>query len=232
MMTGASWPLHTPMHCKLLIEDFEIPPAAWFAPVGMHAFSHVSLSSALAQYPYVSQALYNCMTKLQVVQYSSEITNFISWLCQIMPCRMWDDMELSEDEELWAEMRQFWSDEEDDGDVNRTHWKRLRRGQQRSGSRRAPRAPGAGRQRHSVITHYNAVTQVPCLESRCTDFLVQPQALLTHLRVYRICGSSRDLCCNASGSHCCGSSLMGDTLHLLMCVTSLLHLCRRSYAGR
>ncbi|BDA48164.1 hypothetical protein COCOBI_11-4240 [Coccomyxa sp. Obi] len=75
--------------------------------------------------------------------------------------RFWDDMELSEDEELWAEMRQFWSDDEDDGDVNRSHWKRLRRGQLRGsrGPGRAPRAAGAGKQRHNVITHYNAVTQ-------------------------------------------------------------------------
>lgn len=77
-------------------------------------------------------------------------------------------MELSEDEELWAEMRQFWSDDEGDGDVNRTHWKQLRRGQLRSsrGPGRAPRAAGTGRQRHSVVTHYNAVTQVPLLCSR------------------------------------------------------------------
>lgn len=79
-------------------------------------------------------------------------------------------MELSEDEELWAEMRQFWSDDEEGGDLNRAHWKRLRRGQQRGsrGPGRAPRAVGAGRQRHTVITHYNAVTQVPFMLSRHT----------------------------------------------------------------
>lgn len=79
-------------------------------------------------------------------------------------------MELSEDEELWAEMRQFWSDDEEGGDLNRAHWKRLRRGQQRGsrGPGRAPRAAGAGRQRHTVITHYNAVTQVPFMLSRRT----------------------------------------------------------------
>ena len=71
-------------------------------------------------------------------------------------------MELSEDEELWAEMRQFWSDDEDDGDVNRSHWKRLRRGQLRGsrGPGRTARAAGGSKQRHNVITHYNAVTQV------------------------------------------------------------------------
>ena len=91
--------------------------------------------------------------------------------------RHWDDVELSSDDELWAEMREFWSDEEDGaGGQNRAHWKRLRRGA--SGARRArvpglPRSSGQGRApRHAVITHYNAVTQVWRCASPASDSLL------------------------------------------------------------
>ena len=46
---------------------------------------------------------------------------------------------------------------------SRGHWKRLRRGAGRDGQRRArpPRPGGQGaKARHSVVTHYNAATQV------------------------------------------------------------------------
>lgn len=191
-------------------------------------------------------------------------------IVEFMACRRWDaDVDLSEDEELWAEMREFWSDDDADGQDNRCaihgarpltlialcppvgclcwpgrrshpaqenpkercglpfqswactggslgiwcralqafahltrlprrnpgwcvarpgtgaaragapvvsaliclfsrgHWKRLRRGAGREGQRRArPPRQGSGGQgaklRHSVVTHYNAVTQVGC----------------------------------------------------------------------
>ncbi len=55
----------------------------------------------------------------------------------------------------------------------REHWRRLRRGggAGKEGQRR-PRGPralsGAGKPRHSVVTHYNAITQArACKSLRC-----------------------------------------------------------------
>lgn len=77
-------------------------------------------------------------------------------------CRWADSEELSEDEDLWAEMREFWSDGEELDGVGRAPTRRARKGPRKP---RAPGQPRGGGQaysklRHQIVTHYNAVTQV------------------------------------------------------------------------
>ena len=86
-------------------------------------------------------------------------------------CRWADSEELSEDEDLWAEMREFWSDGEEVDGVSRAPARRARKGP------RKPRAPGQlrgggqaySKLRHQIVTHYNAVTQV-CMHGGLLHF--------------------------------------------------------------
>lgn len=71
--------------------------------------------------------------------------------------RFWEEGAGSDDEDLWSELRDFWSDDEDAGEAGK------RRRAARTGQR-APRASGAAKPRHHIVTHYNTVTQA---RNRC-----------------------------------------------------------------
>ena len=72
-----------------------------------------------------------------------------------------DSEELSEDEDLWAGMREFWSDGEELDGLGRAPARRARKGPRRQRGPNQPRAGGLGHSklRHQIVTHYNAVTQ-------------------------------------------------------------------------
>ena len=86
--------------------------------------------------------------------------------------RRWlDSEELSEDEDLWAEMKEFWSDVEDmgDGQTARGPARRVRRAGAAAGAgpkrQRGPNGLGPSKLRHQIVTHYNAVTQACCAQT-------------------------------------------------------------------
>ena len=65
--------------------------------------------------------------------------------------RFWEEGGFSDEEDLWGEVQDFWSDDEDEP------------GKRRRAARGAPRPPrpgGPAKLRHHVVTHYNTVTQV------------------------------------------------------------------------
>ena len=110
-------------------------------------------------------------------------------------CRWADSEELSEDEDLWAEMREFWSDGEEVDGVGRAPARRARKGPRKP---RAPGQPRGGGQaysklRHQIVTHYNAVTQV-CVPGAC-------RVLLSALP-----------CHHCKGSFSCAGTLGGHAL--------------------
>lgn len=69
--------------------------------------------------------------------------------------------ELSEDEDLWAGMREFWSDEEELDGPSRAPARRARKGPRKPRGPNQPRTGGLSQSklRHQIVTHYNAVTQ-------------------------------------------------------------------------
>ncbi len=77
-------------------------------------------------------------------------------------CRWMDSEELSEDEDLWAEMREFWSDGEELEGLRKAPARRARKEPRRQRGPNQPRTGGLGHSklRHQIVTHYNAVTQV------------------------------------------------------------------------
>ncbi|CAL5228471.1 g11612 [Coccomyxa viridis] len=75
--------------------------------------------------------------------------------------RWMDSEELSEDEDLWAEMREFWSDGEELEGLRKAPARRARKEPRRQRGPNQPRTGGLGHSklRHQIVTHYNAVTQ-------------------------------------------------------------------------
>ena len=68
---------------------------------------------------------------------------------------------MSEDEDLWAEMREFWSDGEELDGSSRAPARRARKGPRKQRGPHQPRTGGLSQSklRHQIVTHYNAVTQ-------------------------------------------------------------------------
>ncbi|KAK9840812.1 hypothetical protein WJX81_006676 [Elliptochloris bilobata] len=66
--------------------------------------------------------------------------------------RFWEEGGLSDDEDLWGEVQDFWSDDEGAGEPG----KRRRAAR---GTPRPLRAGGPAKPRHHIVTHYNTVTQ-------------------------------------------------------------------------
>ena len=66
-------------------------------------------------------------------------------------CRFWEEGGFSDEDDLWGEVQDFWSDDEEEAGKRR----RAARG-----ALRPPRPGGPAKLRHHIVTHYNTVTQV------------------------------------------------------------------------
>ena len=73
--------------------------------------------------------------------------------------RFWEEGDFSDEDDLWGEVQDFWSDDEEEPGKRR----RAARG-----ALRPPRPSGPAKLRHHIVTHYNTVTQVGMTMSHWT----------------------------------------------------------------
>lgn len=71
------------------------------------------------------------------------------------------DGDTSGDDELWGDLRGFWSDEDDQDFAD--HWKKLKKHRKGPSTNRGPgktSRSASNKVTHEIVTHYNSVTQV------------------------------------------------------------------------